>query len=424
MATLSPTGSDRRPALALTRLRAAAGIGDALVASGAMFLVQLALIGLAPKEEYGAYSLLLSYILAGLAALSAMFGAPLITSASALGAARRTAALALATRWHLGLVLVLAGTGGLVAALIPTGFPAGDVVATIAAFVGLALRDIQRVNWTIELQPARALASSLTFALVTVAVLVVMHFTIGGMSSRSALAAIALAAIATIAAPLVRRCILSGEGGRDAVAAAGAHARWTLPGVAVIWLQNNFYLTVLTMMAGLTAVAEISAARMPAVPVLLAIGALTRLNQVELGGLVAAGRTREAFSAARRMARHYLGCGLVLAAGAAAAARSPLDDMLPDYPGLFGLAALWFVFAGVSSARGALSTLMQAAGLYRLLFLANLIAVPVALIGLVVLIPLIGAAGAIVSLIAAELEFALLLLWLMGRQVRRPPSGA
>ncbi len=397
--------------------RSLASVADALVASGVMFLVQLALIWFATKEDYGAYSLLMSYVLAGQAALSAIFGAPLITAASALPDDRRAAALASATRWHLLGTLAIGAGGMALASIVAPGLGMAESAAMAGAFVGLALRDIQRVSWAIEHRLDHALGSSLVFGAIAVFILALAQIWFGALSSFAGLCAVAVAALASTAGPIARRLIGQGKSGRTAVAEAAGHARWTLPGVVVIWVQNNFYLTVLTVLAGLAAVAEVSAARMLAIPFLLATGALLRLNQVDLGGLLGGGRALEGLAIARRKGAQYLAWGLGLAALAGlAAALVPAGLLSDDYPDLLGLAALWFLFVGIASARGALSSLMQAAGRYRSLLFVNLSTIPVAILGLFTLIPVAGAAGAVVPLIVAELQFTLMLLWLTGRQ--------
>lgn len=392
-------------------------MADALVNSGVMFAVQLALIWFGAKEEYGAYSLLMSYVVMGQAILSAVFGAPLITSVSPLPVAEREAALAQAVRWHgIGtLALALAG-GPLLYLAMPNVSPLA-VLLTLGALVGLALRDIQRVVWAIEGKLDRAVVSSLAFGVLTAAILLVLHLRVGAMSSASGMAAVGTAAILTAAGPLVRRAKRQALSAASIAAGPATHARWTLPGVLVIWIQNNLYLTILAVLMTLSAVAEVSAARMVAMPYMIAAGGLLRLNQVRFGRQLVAQGPAAAFSSAKRLMMFHLAIGATLAGLLWAALELGTQPLVSaKYPNLIALASLWFLFAGASSARGALSALYQAEGAYRTILLANLTTVPTALIGMMLLIPLWGTAGAIAPLIAAELQFLLVLLWLLRRR--------
>ena len=396
-----------------------ASVGDALINSAVMFAVQLALIWFADKDDYGAYSLLMSYVLMGQAILSSVFGAPLITSTSPLSVEARDALLVRAVRWHASLTLALAiAAGGLLHLALP-GVGALPLLLTLLTFLGLASRDLQRVAWAIEGRLDRALFSSLAFAFLTTAALLLIYVRAGTLTLTGGMAATGISAMLTAAVPMIRRAgrpIGLVEPGTPNLI---AHARWTLPGVVVIWIQNNLYLTIVAVLMSLSAVAELSAARMMAMPYVIVAAGLLRLNQVRFGQQLAAEGAASAFASARRWMVLHLALGAALAAISALALALGAQSLVSNkYPNLLALASLWFLFAGASSARGSLGALCQARGAYRQILLVNLATVPTALVGMAFLVPLWGMAGAIAPLVAAELQFLLTVHWLLRNRHR------
>lgn len=389
---------------------------DALITGGVMFAVQLALIGFAAKADYGAYALLMSYVLMGQAILSAFFGAPLITCASRLPQERRAALLVSAVRWQLVAVLIFGCAMGLLYVVLELPFGAPLVIATTVAFAGLSIREIQRVCWTVELQPQKAVTNAIVFGCAVLLLLAIYALRQGQLTSGAAMAAIGFSALVTGTVPLFPRLKASNAAKESFRSGVLVHSKWTLPGVIVIWVQNNLYLTLVATMLTMAAAAEISAARLVAMPYLLAAGGLLRLNQVQFGHLINAGPIGAAqISAKRRVVAHLL-IGTSLAAAAGAAAALGASTLLPEhYPNLLQLSALWLLFAGVVSARGVLSSLLQAEGRYKAILLANIMSLPVSLIPMVLLIERWGLPGAIIPLISAEGLFLLLLLWLSER---------
>lgn len=405
----------------LLRNNSIAGVADALVTSGVMFAIQLALIWFGEKEEYGTYSLLMSYVLMGQAILSAIFGAPLITSASALPFVMRQAVLSRAVRWHvLGSFAIVLTAAPLLYFAMPDISPLAALL-TLAAFIGLALRDIQRVIWAIECRLDQALVSSVAFGLIAGVIVLAVYLQAGKISLAAAMAGIAGAAILTVTGPLARRAGHRNEPVPLSKQSLASHARWTLPGVLVIWIQNNLYLTIVALLMTLSAVAEVSAARMVAMPYVIAAGALLRVTQVRLVQMLVDRGPAEALSVAKHWMALHLLVGATLALLTWIALQSGAQSLVGDkYPTLFALASLWFLFAGASSARGALSALYQAEGAYRQLFIGNLTTIPTALLGMIILIPLWGTIGAIVPLIAAELQFLLVLFVRLRKRQSEP----
>lgn len=388
-----------------------------------MFAVQLALIWFAEKDDYGAYSLLMSYVLMGQAILSSVFGAPLITSTSPLGADARDARLARAVRWH---AIVTLSLGTAAAPLLYLALPSVGLISvllTVLTFLGLAMRDLQRIAWTIEGKLERALFNSVAFGMLTATVLGLIYLRAGTVSLASAMTATSIAAIVTAAGPLLRRAGRVGALGEAEGPGLAHHAPWTLPGVIVIWIQNNLHLTIVALLISLTAVAEVSAGRMVAMPYLVAAGGLLRFNQVRFGQQLAAEGSAAAFASAKRWVLVHLALGAALACLAWIAFAGGAQALISDkYPQLLALSSLWLLFAGVTSARGALSAFLQALGAYRTILIVNLTTIPTAVIGIVLLLPLWGVAGAIVPLIAAELQFLLVLFWLLHRRYSKDNS--
>lgn len=393
---------------------------DPLVTSGTMFLVQGAVLLTVSKPAFAMYSLVYSYVVMGQAVLSALFGGPLITLLNGLGEGEREAAAAAALRLQL-LIASAIGAAGLATALAIGLAPDVAVLAALA-MVGLSFRDALRNVLASRLELGRALGIALWFAGTTTAALGVVWLATRQVTPAGGLAALTAGALGTLGRPIARVLAMRDRLPRDVLRRMMGMAAWSVPGATFSWLQNSFYLTLIAVSLSLSAVGEVSAARMIAMPILIMASGLLRLAQVQASRKLVSEGFTAASKNARLLALYCLAAGVVVAT-ACWIADSAIDrqQWLPtDYPHLLSLAGAWLAFAAATTARGFFTSLYQAMGRYRELFLCGAVVLPFVLGG-VILGPLaIGLPGAVLPMAGGEL----MLLALLAFRARRGKNAA
>ncbi len=397
------------------RGRAIASALDPLVTSGAMFVVQGAVLLTASKIEFATFSLAYSYVVMGQAVLGALFGGPLVTLLASAAEAERTEMGAATLRLQFAVAIVL-GTAG-VAVAIALGLPAGVSALAAAGMIGLSFRDALRNVLAAALRLEQALALAIAFTAVTLAALAAAWLVRGRVGAELALTALAFGALIAVAPSALRALARRAAMPRAAFRRLTAMAAWSLPGVAVIWLQNSFYLTLVTVNLSLGAAGEVSAARMVAMPVLIVSSGLLRLAQVQATRRLADQPRTTVVGRARGLALACLAAGALAGAACWIADRAIDRTLLPDgFPHLVALAGAWLAFAAASTARGLYSSLYQAMGRYREIFVLNLVVLPFVLAGVVFAPLALGLVGAVLPMALGEVA----LLALLAARAARP----
>jgi len=381
---------------------------DPLVTSGTMFLVQGAVLLTVNKTAFATYSLVYSYVVMCQAVLSALFGGPLITLLSGVEGGAREAAGAGALRLQL-VIASAVGVAGLATALA-VGLAPHVAVLAVLAMVGLSFRDALRSVLAVRLELGKAFGIALWFAGATTAALGLVWLAMRQVTPEGGLAALAIGALGTLARQIARALLTRDRLPRDILRRMIGMAAWSVPGAAVIWLQNSFYLTLVAVSLSLDAVGEVSAARMIAMPILIMASGLLRLAQVQAGRKLVEGGLVAAIRNARRLSSFCLAGGALLV-GTCLLAHSTVNRqwLPPAYPHLLSLAGAWLAFAATTTARGFYSSLFQAMGRYREIFSLNLIVLPFVLSGVVLGPFALGLPGAVLPMAAGELVLLALL---------------
>lgn len=391
--------------------RAFASILDPLVTSGSMFLVQGAVLLTVSKTAFASYSLAYSYVVMGQAILSALFGGPLITL---LGALKDDSARAEAAAAVLRLQLAIATLFGVLGFCIALVIRLPAVLAALAALgmIGLSFRDALRSVLASQLKLDEALTIALWFAGVTAIALGAVWLVTGHVTAEGGMAAMAIGALGTLSRAILRALSASARLSREARRQMMGMAVWSVPGATFSWLQNSFYLTLVAVNLSLDAVGEVSAARMIATPVLIIASGMLRLAQVQSIRKLASDGMDAAVESAQRRAMACLAIGAVIAGGCWALESIINHSWLPRaYPHLLQLAGAWLAFAAATTARGFYTSLFQAMGRYRELFICGAIILPAVLAGVVAGPLALGLPGAVLPMAMGELVLLLLLAW-------------
>lgn len=384
---------------------------DPIISSATTFLVQGAVLLSTSKLEFATFSLSYSYVVMGQAVLSALFGGPLVTLLNIPAHVEKRRSLGDAVLRYQLLASLLIAAFGFSASLL-LGIDWILAVWGVIGLLGLSFRDALRSVLGAQLRLLESLILAIVFLTVTSIILSSMLIFDGKITAERGLAALAtgaiLAVLPKILLSLTTREILPRSALRDMF----AMATWSLPGVTVIWLQNSFYLTLLAINLNLSAVAEVSAARMVILPILITASGLLRLVQVQASHQLAQNGIDAALAGSRRGALLCLFVGLGLAGICFVANKAIGESWLPTgHSHILLLAGGWLLFAAATTARGIYSALYQAMGRYREIFGFNVAILPLVLGGVAISPLAIGLIGAILPMAAGELLLLVLLVW-------------
>lgn len=384
---------------------------DPVFSSAAIFIIQGTVLLSANKIEFAAFSLSYSYIVMGQAILSSLFGGPLITL---LGKIPNDGERRLAGEGILHLQVLVSLLLGFITLTIALLFHIDLAVSTlcIASFIGLSYRDALRSVLAAQNRLVEGLVVSFIFGAIVTCGLIISYILFDRISLLSGLAILAISAMTICSAFVlkgsIKTCIPRGELLSD----LSSMAVWSLPGTAVIWLQNSFYLTIIALNLNLAAVGEISAARMLIMPVLIITSGMLRLFQVKARLRLNDGGLSSALVSVRAPLLLCFAVGLSIAALCFILDRSIVHNLMPiGHGNLLTLAGAWVLFATVTTARGIYSALFQAMGCYREIFFYNAALLPFVLAGIAVGPQVLGLVGAILPMIAGELFLLALLVW-------------
>lgn len=400
----------------ITRLKTHVGykltsVLDPLVTSLTMFIVQSAVLVSASKAEFATYSLAYSYVVMGQAMLGALFGGPLITLLSDLPKESGRVAISEAVLRFQFASSVVIGVGGLAMAAA-LGLPIDIATLVALGLIGLSFRDALRSVLAAQLQLTEALMVAIRFSLVTTLLLIVMLCTSHRIDAILGLVALAAGSLITVLRPIATVVLTRARLPAETVRRLMSMAAWSVPGAVVIWLQNSFYLTVVALSLSLDAVAEVSAGRMIVMPILITASGLLRLAQVQAGRKLLNEGRDSAIRNARRPALACLAIGSGIAVGCWIADHTIDHRLLPNgFPHALALAGAWTTFTAATVARGFYSSLFQAMGRYREIFLLNVAILPFVLGGIIIGPRVIGLPGAVLPMAGGELLLLTFLAW-------------
>lgn len=361
----------------------------------------LALVHQASKAEYGLFALVSALLLL----LRGVQNALVLTLLSTQGARRSGAGRASFVRALARLQGVL---GWLLAGALVLGVGLYTGAPALAASSGIALaggwmREYRRAYALLEGRNRAALAGDALFVALAGAGLLALAV-LGPLGAGDVLAVTGLAAgaAAWVGFPRLPAAV---ESERAQVTIESLRqGRWTLPGMAVTWLQNSGYLYLVGLALDAAAVADLAAARLFIVPLLLIGVAWGRVFLPRAGALLGEGRDQAVLSGCIRSGAVIAGLAVVYVLALLAAFALGLGSLLPaTYAGALPLVVLWCLFAAVNLLRSIASTALTARLRFRALFAVSAAAAAASLVLVLALLGPLGARGAILGLVGGEL---------------------
>ena len=395
-------------------------VADQAWLSALNFLIGIAFIRYAPKEDYAVYLQLFAVLLLGMSIQAALYLGPLLTLAP-----KRDAAGEATLVHHLGF---LQGCSAAFVALlsIPALLATGSVLNLPLLGLNAALlfaiwmyaawkREYRRELGFLAQRPDRTAMLDGAFGLVLLLALAWLASQ-GSLSLITTLGMLAVANLISLLMPQQdsgpAQPDLSAEARRQAIRDAWPLARWALPGVLVTWVYTHSYLYISAAMLGTQATADLGAARLLLMPVgILLIGwgnvFLPRVSR-QLGNQESARGIRAAMLAAVATTPvTLLFLGLLWLC-------FPLIQTYllgEQYSDLHGLIIVWAAYFCLRGFSLNAAILLQAAGEFRRMFQYSFIGMLVGLTAVVAGAHWFGAAGCVAGLAVTELAVALLIWW-------------
>jgi O-antigen/teichoic acid export membrane protein len=384
---------------------ASTAIDEALL-SGLSLAIAVALVHGAAKEEYGAFALVGALLLL----LRGVQNALVLTLVSTQGARRsgprRASFLRALSDLQAGLGVVLA-----VALAIGVALYTGALALAASAAIALAggwMRDYRRGCALLEGRNAAALAGDALFVGLAAAGLFALAAS-GPLTAAGVLAVTGVAAGAAAWIGFPRLPAGEADGYRPVVAESVRQGRWTLPGMAVTWAQNSGYIYLVGVALDAATVADIAAARLFIVPLLLVGVAWGRVFLPRAASLLGEGRDRVVLASCVRSGALICALSLAYAAALLVAFAAGLGRILPaGYAGVEPLVVLWCLLAAVNLLRSVASTALVARLHFRALFVVSAAAAGASLLLVVALLGPLGARGAIIGLVGGEIVVGVL----------------
>jgi len=383
---------------------------DQSLLSALNFALGLVLIRLATKETYGLYAQLYTVGLFFISVLESVISNPLTTLAPSLDAQARARMVAHLHRFQRRCALVLSvifGTGAaiIVGLSLPHATPVLAGLAFAFYLYSTSWREYRRTVRFIEGAPARVVRLDGLYC-VALAIAVGVLIPLDGLNVPAVLTALALANLAGVAADGAlgrQKAAHDPVAYREAIAQIWSTGRWALPGGVVAWVASYSYLYLAAAFLGVTAAADLNAARLLLMPVALLTVAWGRVARPVISRWSSEGRQSELSRMAwgSSLGLEVLTLGYV---GVLVLAFPLLQQYVlgPQYHNVGPLLSLWGLYFAFNVVRWVSTTWLSSLGEYRFLFAQSLVALFLMMAGAAILIPQLGAAGAVWALIIVE----------------------
>lgn len=408
----------------LKRLNPIAAVADQAWLSLLSFAVSLAFIWGASKAEYGYYLLLIAPLFLVQSIQNALVNSPLATflPAAEEPAKLRIRTTAVSMHVYLALAAAILGLLGLLvygwlahleaSGLLLTGFT--------LAIIGTIVRESQRSFAYVQGLGLRALAGDLIYGALLLAGIALAF----AGSSLSAGTVLALTGVAGIAPLLTKARRFEGlQTHVEPLRQFWSCGRWALPSVIVTWVNLSSYPYFAGKSLGLSAVADIGAARLFLMPIGLMMTAWGNWFRPKISGWLASGDVRKVTHITRKSLFAGLAGMAVLAAGLLLVYPFLERFLGPQYQGLQPLVLMWLLFFALSLARNVyMATLMTDPTGYRTLHHITWLALAISLPGFV-LFSRNGALWVVGVLCVVELVQVLLVAAHARRYWRRPQAA-
>lgn len=391
---------------------------DQALISGANLLFGLFFIHLSTKASYGLYSAGYSTIL-----LFIGFGNALIfTQMTVLAPTKKdkatyfsemlSATVIVALLFCISSIFIFSTVAMVVSPSTQIYFYAVEIGITIMA--SLLLEYFRQTNY-IQFKAKHAFIISMFYVSIQLMLLSI----IGGLFPQQGhIAAIAATGVAAIVMSIilylqsVYRISINISDTFVSLRELSLHGKWALLGVLVTWLQAQSYIYITLTFAGTAEVADANAARLFVAPIMVVVVGITKVFLPRMADAFA----RNSGIEIKILARNLLivqSCIVVVYASMVLAAKKFIFSTVlsSEYQQIDNLLLLWLLIIFFQIVRNSYSITLQVYREFRLITMLNLVSAMVVILLSIFLSSMFGAEGALLSIVAGEIVFSVLLWW-------------
>jgi O-antigen/teichoic acid export membrane protein len=406
--------------------RSVASIVDQVLLSGLNFAIGIALIRYASKETYGLYSQLFAGSLLATTLLGALIGAALTTLAARLEPEKRRALVAnnLRVQWAASMVFaLLAGIGVSVLSFIITiGENPWLLAITFGGFIFTSgCREYCRTAFFIESKTEIVVILDAIFVCTTIIsggfLLWLEKITAINVMGILALTNGIVAIIYSSSLFKISKNEIAWKKSLINFKEMWSLSKWALSGSIIGWTSNNSYLYLAGGFLGSAALADVNASRLLLIPISMLGMAWSKVAFPVFGQMIAEKNWLQ-------LKQFIIKSTLILEIFTVLY-MTILFLFLPwfsvnvlsdKYQNISDLIILWGIYFFVNVARNVSGTLLFSFGIYRTLFWQGVSMLPILFICCLVLMPNLGAKGAVCAMIIVEiLEFLINWIYLLPR---------
>lgn len=386
-----------------------------VASAGSQFFLSLQLLHTLPPEEFGAFSFLLITVQLGYGISSALLCAPYPLL---LGKAEDQTTRQEVVRCFMSGSLFYALAGSVVLGMVglALGLDATANMVLLAYTVVMLLRWFARSHAYSVAQPMRAAYSDIAYGAMVIAGTIVIRG-LPGFSLAQAFGLLLLSAFAALLpfgpSYLLHQFYRVSLGAlKDYLKVWRDYARWSLLGVITTEATANAHAYLVTLIVGPSAFAPIAAAQLLIRPITLTQNALGNFERPPLAAALSNGRYDDAFdrvSTLRRMLFVIYGMTLLLAGGLWIWLPDTIFPPEYDRGTLIAGLTLWFLIAGLTTARTPESLLLQALGEFRPLAWASAVSGGLSVVLVVGLLLIAAPVWSLAGVLAGQAVMAALL---------------
>lgn len=387
---------------------------EQLMISGLSFFINGILVVFSDKTSYGQFSLLYSYVLLIIGVHAAIIATPMLVEASRESDDNKKEFIANVSRLLLA-VVTLSFT-----ALI-CFWPLFDNALLIEAFVFAlltsVLREYSRSIYLLHEQFEHSVSITFCYCLFVSSGCFLCHAIANSLSATSAFIVIGSANILFSLPHIINTCrAKSSISIWDSAARLWVHTKWALPGVMVIWLQNNAFLSIISFRLGSAVAADLSSAKLLIMPYMSFLSGYTRPLISQFSQLIAGNQISVAFNKVKKLAGWQLViCSAMAVFFLICYGVQSYYGLFEKYEHLFLYGAGWAIFAASNSVRTPFSIFIQAYRDFKLLFMLSIITATISVCGVWLVSYLAVPIGVALVLALSEIILLICLYWKVKR---------
>ena len=394
-------------------IKSLTSIADQIIISGLNFIIGLALIRYATKENFGLYSQLFAVALLATTLLDSVIGTALTTICGRLRSDQTYQLLYRA----IALQFVASGALAIIAGIGVYIFDASYEVSSnnfilalsfFAYILTLGIREYCRTAFFILSKPELTLTVDFAFFVVTFVGVIVIILN----NSMTVENILFILSIANFSGFYYKLKILTENADRHQkihiyiadVKNLWELSRWAFIGSIVGWVGNNGYIYLASTILGVAALADMNAARLVLIPISIVGVAWTKVARPVMGQIIAISDWREL--------RIFMYRSIIAIEIFAILYSIIIFKTFPwmsenffgeKYGNIIELIILWAIYYSIYVARNVGTTLLISYGEFRMLFFQGMVSLPALLIACIFLMPIYGIQGALYAMIIVEL---------------------